>query len=329
MLRYMLGCEFNPLCIVDSFFMARMEVPWRRDFGPFDTALLHMRYAGFLVLPFAVAILAKEGRMSWRSTLVALLGLMMLLILVREGGRRHVGLVGGATALTWILLRPQIRWRHLWQLAGAAALLLLLLQAIAAWRDVGFGTGLAEGLSIEPPGKHGLSVDRNFGALIAITETVPERYPHTGFRGLLYEVTFPIPRQLFPWKPEGRGFDLRDVLDLHVSQGWSWTASAVGDFYLIGGWGGLMLGGMFFGSAANRVSRLLEAPLTVRRRLAFTVGTMILFIGLRALHEGALLGFAGAALWGLLVLRRAVVKRVLARPPAPRALSRPRGLRSG
>lgn len=317
MLRVTMSCGGNPACLVESFFQPRFEAAWYfgGGFGNWDTVLLDLQYFGYLVLPLSVGLAALERRLSWRSILLALLGLFFLAILIRNGGRRSVGTVIGASLLVWVLARGSFNWRVAIKLAVVLVGLLLLLQAMVAWRYVGFGSALTRGDSLEISGRSGLAVDRNFFYFAHLVSLVPDRYPHTGWQGVYYTVAAPIPRSVLPSKPVSRGFDLTRAIGMHTRPGFSWTASALGDLYLIAGLPAVAFGGWLFGLLAGWTSTLLRPAMTVRSSLIYAVTTMTLFVALRAIHELFVTSFVILALMGLLTLRRWAMRRVVTIAP--------------
>lgn len=310
MLRVFIACRLSPGCVVSAFYAPRFANAWSTaNIGNFDTILVRLQYFAYLVLPLTVALHHLEKRISWRVTGALVLGVLFLCILISTGGRRQVGMVMGASVLVWVLLNRPIKLRQL-VFAGLFLLVILyVLQLMIAWRNVGF----AKAFSSEPEYAQAiktrgfLDIDKNLLFLARITDLVPEKYPHTGMQGVIFIVTAPIPRTLYPNKPVNRGFPLAYILNLRKGPGWTWTTTAVGDLYLIGGFLAIFIGGLLFGMLAGLCNRLLY-PVTVRRALLFGMSAMTLFVGLRAVHDIVIASFAIFALWGITELQRWVAK---------------------
>lgn len=310
MLRVFLACRLSPVCMVSALYAPRFANAWSvADIGYFDTILVRLQYFAYLILPLTVALHHLERRFSWRVLVAGLLGLMFLSILISTGGRRQVGMVLGATALIWILLNRPISLRKLIIVAVFLALMLYLLQLMISWRNVGFAkafNGEPEyAQAIETPGF--IDIDKNLLFLTRITTLVPEQYPHTAMDGIIFIATAPVPRTVYPDKPVNRGFPMAYLLQLRVGPGWTWTASAVGDLYLIGGYLAIVFGGLLFGALASLCNRLLY-PITVRRVALYGISAMTLFIGLRAIHDVVIASLAILALWGITETRNWITK---------------------
>jgi len=308
--RYLLGCRFSPSCIAEAFYATRFGVPWAQvnTFGDFDTLFLYSRYFGFIVVPLTVALISLRQGRSWRGGIAVTLSLLCILLMFRDGGRKDVGTAIGAGVLTWALLRPSFRWRHLIVVSSIGALLLLILHWMLVWRDVGIGHGgLFESFSERPL----LTVDGNFNFLSDLVYLVPDRVAHSGVRGVLFALTLWIPFNL-PFVVRSRDIDLVSLLGLSVGPGFSWTASAVGDLYLINGLLAVLAGGAIFGVVAAWTSRRFLLGRTANDTISYSLITMTLFMSLRALHEmfvtGFIIGAFALFLWARTLLRRNTAK---------------------
>jgi hypothetical protein len=290
MLKPMLACSFNPVCLGEGFFMPWREVPWHSfrlsdsGFG-FNTILKYLGFLGFLSLPLAAVMHHLERRNSQRVTILWCFGVVMLLLLIQEGSRRIVGLTVASTALVSILLKPRVSFRRLARLGVVAVGLLVLLEMMVSWRDVGIGAALASGEAIGDASHGILKVDKNFYYLAHAMTVVPEPHPYRTVDGLLWAIGGPIPRSVWPSKPASRGIDLVSIIGDRKQPGFSWSCSAVGDLYLMGGMLAIALGGLMFGLLARACNGFLFMPPTVRSRLFYGFGVMALFVGLRNIKD--------------------------------------------
>jgi hypothetical protein len=316
MLQPMLACNLNPGCLAEAFFMRWDTVPWRNfSLGEggsgLNTLLKYVGFLGFLTLPLSAVLVRLEGRLSWRVILLSLLGMLVLMLLIQSGARRIVGMTVASTGLLWVLLRPDVKLRHLLRLAIIGIGLLLVLEAMVSWRAIGIGTGLMSGAPLVGKSENTLSVDKNFYYMTHAMTIVPERHPYKPVEGLLFTLGAPIPRSVWPGKPAQRGIDLTRLIGERKAPGFTWTCSAVCDFYLMGGLWVIAFGGLIFGILARACNQLLFQPLTVRSRLLYAFTVMILFIGLRAIRDLTAIGlFVLFCLLFVLAMRRLLRKVV-------------------
>jgi hypothetical protein len=313
MARVVVGCRFSIGCIADAYYQPRFTAVWLQvdAFGPFDTLFMFSRYFGFVVLPLAVALINREGRFTWRAGVTLLLGLVCLVFMVADGGRRDVGTVVGASLLVWALMKQRVALRELGVIAVVAGTLVAVMQFMLVVRDIGAAAAFDRGLSVpitswsRPLG----TVDRNFRFLANIVQLVPERYPHNGWQGVAYAATLWIPGGFVPREWQRRTLDLPRELDLQVGPRYSWTCSAVGDLYLIGGLPAVIVGGLLFGALARGVSRFLRPSVSSGHAILYALLTMTLFLSLRALHEMFATGLIVLAFTALVYARRALRRR--------------------
>lgn len=308
-----LTCQFTPSCLYDAVTAPRFG-DWRIDHS--WGTLKKFRYAGYLALPLTVAYFMIHRRWTFPGFLAIVLTAFVVMIAANEG-RRGFGTTVGAALMIFVLLRPRIRVRHLLGLIVGAALLLLFLQAMLSWRDHGVGRSLLEGREITADREGLIAVDKNIYHGSRAMAIVPEQHPHTGFRGLAATLLQPIPRSIWPDKPFMRGFFYAYTIQRRGDLGWTATFSIIADMYVIGGWLGLVLGGMAYGGLAQMTSRLLVGGMTLRRRLMFAAATMTLFVSLRAFHELSVTGFSVLALWGLFLMRDYFSQRVQSTVSSP------------
>ncbi len=290
--RYVIACEFSPDCLIDSFYQKRFAAPWRQvdAFGPFDTLFWFGNYVGMLVLPLTAALVASERRLSWRAWVTLLLGLVVLVYQVRDGGRKDIGTVIGGALLVWVLTRRKVRIRHLAGIAIGMIALVVTMQFMLVARDRGIATALDEGFYLMRPGEPLAVVDRNIRYLTYGMDLVPERFSYNGMAGIVFTVTRSIPFDL-GINVNSLRVDLPTEMGLRYGRGYSWTTTAIGDLYLINGFMAIVIGGLGFGYLAGRASRLLLAPNSgIRTQVVYSLSTMTLFLSLRALHEFFLTG---------------------------------------
>jgi hypothetical protein len=309
--RVLIACRFGPSCIAEALYQPRFSAVWFRAdaFGHLDTLFLYFRYFGFLVLPLTVALIAAEGRISRRSLATGLIGLLCLGMMIGDGGRKDVGTVVAASLVVWALSMRRLHLKHVLGVIILAVALVLLMQFMLSARAIGIGAALEQEA---PPTRSPVgTVDRNFRALSAIVEVVPDRYPYNGWQGIAFAATRWVPGGLVPHEWQQRTVDLPAVLQLNAGRGYTWTCSAVGDLYMIGGLAAVAVGGIFFGLLAGLTGRMLTAPGSIQRPVLYSLLTMTLFLSLRALHEMFVTGFIVAAFAALLFARLVLSHRSL------------------
>lgn len=310
------SCQLNPQCIVDAFFVPNDEVPWRKvGFGSFDTVVKYIGYLGYTTLPLAVALLHLERRVSQRVILALILGLILLVFFMQSGSRRKAGMVVAAAGLVWVLIHDRVLLKHLLILGALSVATLFMTEFIVTWRNEGLATAIfSEEDKKERKGI--ITIDKSLYYMTHAMSVVPERYPFKPVDGPLSALGAPIPRSIWPSKPaQSGGIPLLRFIGERKGPGFSWSCSAVCDFYLYGGYPAIVIGGFIFGLLAHASNRLLLTKASVSSRLIYAFALMSLFIGLRNFRDLTAIGIIVILIWGILNVRRWYTKNL---PVPPR-----------
>jgi hypothetical protein len=163
----------------------------------------------------------------------------------------------------------------------------MYLQYILVTRRTGIGA--AGDISARELMATGIAVDDNFNRLSQLIEIIPAYAPHVGFDWVIWILVRPIPRVLWPGKPDGIGFDLTAFLGM---ENVTLTASVVGESYVAFGLFGCLVVGMVYGYLAGRLVRLLDLAAYSGALLMYVLGLMALFVGLRSAVEVLLFSYA-------------------------------------
>lgn len=287
-LRFAIPADFDVVRMYDALFAARFAAPWSRGaFGGWDAFLDHLAYFGYLLPALSVLLYRAESRLTWRPFLLAALAILIGLFLAQGGGRRIIGALALSAGVVWVLTaRHQGKALLSLMLFGLPALLMYL-QYILMTRSTGIGATGAIGTRDLFEG--GIAVDDNINRLAQLIEIIPAYVPHVGFDWVLLILVRPIPRVLWPGKPEGLDFDLTTFLGM---QNVSLTASVVGESYLAFGLIGCLAVGLVYGYLAGRLVRLLDLSAYSGALLMYVLGLIALFVGLRAAVEVLLFSYA-------------------------------------
>lgn len=76
-------------------------------------------------------------------------------------------------------------------------------------------------------------VDYNLMSLGQVIEAMPERHNFLGWEVFYWALVRPIPRVLFPFKPEGLSVSIEQIVG---AEGWTVATTYLGESYMAGGW---------------------------------------------------------------------------------------------
>lgn len=300
MMARLIPCDFSPSCMVDGLFGERGTGAWNRGVkGDSGAFVSHLAYFGYLTLPLTVALHHRAGRIDWRVVLGALLTTIFLLYLVKDGGRRLVGMVMGAGFMTWLLLQPRVGLRQVVVSVGAGFAMLALMQLMFAFRTMegGIVSNIFSGGAFSSnPLEDGIRVDNNFVFLTRTVDLIPEFKDYTGWKAIIYWAARPIPRVLWPDKPLSPGISIPYELNQYWGENFTLTISAIGDWYISFGVYSVAIAALVMGYFGGKLVLVWMGP-TVRQKLLYSLGLMWLFIGLRNYLELILMSYPIIALY--------------------------------
>lgn len=309
LLARLIPCQFSPVCIATGLFGSREVGAWNQTtLGNSSAFVYHLGYFGYLTLPLTVALHHRAGRVDWRVMIGLALTIFFMLFLIKDGGRRLVGMVAGSGLLTWLLLQPRMGPRQVLVGGLSAIALLMLMQIMLVFRlwEGGIVSNLLSGRAFESVSlEEGPKVDNNFNSLVRVVDLMPEFKAHTGWEAIIYWAVRPIPRVLWPQKPSSPGISIPWELKERWGDGFTLTISAVGDWYIAFGVTSVIAAGLMMGFLGGRLVMAWMKP-RLRDTVLYSLGAMCLFIGLRSYLELILMSYPILA---LLLIERYTTRR--------------------
>jgi hypothetical protein len=244
------------------------------------------------VLPSLTALLiAKQGLVRPTSFIAIACSVIMLLFLAQGGGRRLIGVTGGAALLVWVQAHPGMRFKNLIIVAVGAIGLAWASQFILNIRSAGLEAFLQRGSEYDY-----LHVDDNFLRLAQVIDMVPAERPYVGSGMVLYAVVRPIPRVFWPNKPIDSGFDLSTEVGL---KGVSLSMSIIGEWYISWGWPAIIIGGWLHGRLAKAANTLRDQGIANRNPIVYGLAVMVIVAGMRSMLDLIIMSYALVAWWGV------------------------------
>ncbi|WP_395746991.1 hypothetical protein [Prosthecobacter sp.] len=304
MLRFAIPCKFNLALMFGSVFNSRWAVPWGRGaLGGVDAFIDHLSYFGYLLPTLAVVMARRRSWFHPTTVLTMLLAATFLLFLAQGGSRRIVGVCLGAALLYWILDQRKVQLVKMTVVAALIGLLVWLMQVMILTRTIGMGevgmetAGRAAMYSLRGykmgSGPAGIHVDDNILRLAQSVQIIPNKLDYVYHKLLLYILVRPIPRLIWPNKPEDPGFSLQKLLASQASL----TFTIVGEFWISWGYIAVVLGGWFYGRLARLPSPLFWSAPETMAPMFYGYMTMTLFVGYRSLVEVILFSYAMMGWW--------------------------------
>lgn len=276
----------------------RWAVPWgRAQLGGWSSFIDQLPYFGY-VLPSLTAVLIVRRGFTFQTWVAIGMSVVMSLFLAQGGGRRIIGVTGGAAIIVWVQSQPSLNLRKVLGVGAALVGLLWAMQFMLNIRGLGYDEFMFRGESDYDY----LHVDDNFLRLAQVIQLVPDQHDYVYFKQVIFTAVRPIPRVFWPGKPVDPGFDLPTQVGM---KGVSLSTSIIGEWYLSYGWMTVLLGGWLHGRLARTANALRDNE---ANPIMYALAVMVLVSGMRSMQDLVIMSYALVAWWGAIRLtaRRSV-----------------------
>lgn len=284
-----IAVSFNPF---DWFYHqcgARFSQPWARGkYGSWSTLLGEFKIVLQVVPPLAGIIFARRRDFSPPALFITLIILLLTLFEGFAEGTRNVlalnlaGFLGG-----YLIVQKHIRIRPVvFSSIAIAAIFILFSHHQLKFRGIGLRVYYTSGMwkqelvpevfkifeQEDPFDKadgefEGFFVDLNLRNIAGLTRVFPSTYPFLGLNMPYVALTKPIPRAIWPGKPED--FDTGIEEALAADQGYTLSCTFVGEAFMMWGYPGVFITGLFFGAVFMYWNRVGSRDDSVFQRLVF------------------------------------------------------------
>jgi len=248
-LHMLLAVNFNPFLIYENLIGPRFAQPWGRErFGDWKALLVELSMLFYLIPPIAGIVIARRSKYSGIQLTIVGTGLIMVLFYGFSGGTRNVFISYLVTFLiAYAFALPSVRKKELIVLSGICAILVVASTVIMLqFREYGLKTYVEGGYEYYTESEKGesFSVDFNLASISRLIEVFPIQHKYLGWEVPYLAIIRPIPRAMWPGKPEGMSLSIEDALGV---DGMTISTTFVGEAYICGGMIVVFLTGLIFG----------------------------------------------------------------------------------
>jgi oligosaccharide repeat unit polymerase len=303
-LHMFLAVNFDPFEVIRQLLMPRFTQAWSRGRlgGDLFTLLIELGVLIYLIPPIAGLIYARPK--DYNGAQKFFVGAVLFFTLFcgfASGTRNIIGTYVITFFGAYYLNRTRITITHVLSF-GVPALLLLLLGSAFMLQFRQFGL---TDFSFDTNQLETLSVDYNLVVISKLTEIFPSVFDYLGLEIPFNSLTHPIPRMLWPGKPEGLSVSVETALGADASSV-TLASTFVGEAYIAGGFIGVLIAGVLFGAAAelwNRLGRAVSSPFA---QLLYASGFFCAMLSMRSITWASVTTLPTIALWlyGKVFLRR-------------------------
>lgn len=305
-LHMFLAVGWNPLEVFQYWLEPRFSQPWGRGrLGDWRALIYELSMLIYLIPPLAGVILARCREFRWSALLWVAFGLAVTLFYGFSTGTRNIFACYLVTFLIGFLFaRPKTPLRTVLILCAlSAGLLLVSTRIMLEFRGVGLRNYLNRETEETLSEEESLFVDYNLFVISRLTQLFPGRFEHLGWEVPYLALIRPIPRALWPGKPEGLSITMEEALDV---EGLTLASSFVGEAYIAFGYLGIIGFGLMFGWFAGWWSHLASPRNSAFGILIYASGFFAIVISMRSLFvfTTAILPTAAAILGGSLLIEK-------------------------
>jgi oligosaccharide repeat unit polymerase len=288
--------------IVEGALRGRWDKPWARgDLGGAESFISQLILLHYLVCALAGHLMAGDNRLGIKI-LSASVATTTILFSFTEGTRNIFIIYGALFVGGWLTGSSKTsKTLFVSTVLGLFVLGYIGSAQMLRFRDEGLGQYISTSSVSDESIYTETMVDNNLIALSSIINVFPSQFEYLYGEITLYSLGLPIPRALWPGKPEKLSVSTTEALGL---SGLSIAVTAVGEAYMSWGYAGIVIFGLALGAFASWWERLSGGRSNLDRIL-YISGFFAAAITMRSL-----LFFTTALLPALTVL---VCGRLLAR----------------
>lgn len=329
-LQMLLAVNFDIIKMIDAFMGPRFSQPWGRDrLGDWRALLYELSMLLYLVPPIAGVVYARRSNYTAFQLALVTIGFAFEMFYGFSSGTRNLFISYLVTFLigyAFGLHRGRTKELILVTSASAAVTLIATVMMLQ-FRTVGLKRWIGGERPQGEVQEKMMHVDMNLYVISTLVATFPKQHPYLGLEVPYLAIIRPIPRAIWPGKPEGMSYSMEEASG-GDSAAWTVAASFVGEAYMAGGMFGVLLTGLFFGAGTAWWSRLATEKNSELGILIYASGFFAAAISMRSLFvfTTALLPTIAAIIGVRMLLKKvaATTMRLLRssgggrRPPPPR-----------
>jgi oligosaccharide repeat unit polymerase len=322
-LNMVIAVHFNFVWLVEYFMQPRFSQPWQRGrLGDWKAMLYELSMLLYLVPPLGGVLLARRRKHPGFQVALVMLGVLFTLFYGFSSGTRNIF----ASYLVMFLIgyvfaADRTQTKEIIVLATVCVVALVFsTKVMLDFRDVGLEDYITKGYYKEASHTdkgQSIAVDNNLYAISRVTEYFPRHHAYTGLEIPYLALIHPIPRVLWPGKPEGMSITVEDIFG---ADGWTIATSVVGEEYIMYGFIAVFLMSIFFGACCAWWNLLASPKNSEYGILVYASGFFSAVITMRSMNwfSTALLPTLAGIVLGQLFLMRHNRKPGPPRAPVPR-----------
>lgn len=280
-LHIFLAVNFNLIEMIEQMARPRFSQPWGRGkFGDIYSLLYELNLLIYLLPPIAGFMFARARQFSALQLLFVILVLAITFFYAFAAGTRNVlGTYVIAMLGAYFLSKPDLNIKRA-LIVGVplTALLLFVSTLMLELRSAG-GIG---SLANEERQFNTLYIDHNMVNISNLTNVFPDAVDYLGLEIPYQSIIKPIPRALWPGKPEGLSMSIESALGSYDGVT-TLACTFAGEAYMAFGFTGVLIAGLLFGAAAGRWNQVGQDTNSSFSQILYASGFLCAAMSMRSL----------------------------------------------
>src|SRR5262249_22276100 len=247
-LHIFLAVDFDLFEALRQMSLPRFAQAWSRGrYGDALSLLVELGALIYLIPPIAGLIYARSAEYNLAQKMIVTIVLLFTFYYGFSSGTRNILATYVITFVgAYFLNKPKLNFWHV-LCYGVPTLVLLALGTayMLEFRQAGLGK-----FSFQESRLNTLYVDQNMVVISRITDLFPNVYNYLGLEIPFYGVIHPIPRMLWPGKPEGLSVSVESALGADPASV-TFASTFVGEAYMAGGLLAVLFCGLLDGAVGG------------------------------------------------------------------------------
>ena len=276
-----IAVNFNPVEMIEQMARPRFTQSWGRGkFGDISALLYELSLLIYLLPPIAGFMFARAKQFSVMQKLFVILVLSLTFFYAFASGTRNVlGTYVIAMFGAYVLSKPGLKLKRLLMVGiPLAALLLFVSTLMLELRSAGGISSLAN----EQRHYNTLYIDHNMVNISNLTNVFPDVVDYLGLEIPYQSIIKPIPRALWPGKPEGLSMSIEAALGSFDGVT-TLACTYVGEAYMAFGLVGVLIAGLLFGAAAGWWNQVGQRDNSSFSQILYASGFLCAAMSMRSL----------------------------------------------
>lgn len=255
-LYMLITVQFNPAALIEGMLGPRFSEPWSRGrLGNWTSLLTELSLLSFIIPPImAVAWNRRHTFSLWQFVVMSSLFALVMFHSFSSGTRNTFISHIATFIMSYLLTLPHNNFKN-----TVIPILVTGLIAVYAsyhmleFRTMGLRNYVTNQVYASGETRETLAVDYNLASIAPLIDALPAQHQFLGFEIIYWSLIRPIPRALFPSKPEGLSVSIEEIAG---AEGYTLAATYLGESYIMAGWLGVIGMSLFFGALAAWWNRM-------------------------------------------------------------------------